>query len=345
MRIYSEVVLDMQTCAVIFARAGQWRGPVALCKNGGGSTTTNTYDPKYNAGILAIQQEQQDWARKFANLFEYGVTYDPNETTRGLFVDGKWVDEKDLTAEQGAGEQWIKNPEYKEGRWETKQVQVGRSEGMPIYEEQQVWVPGTDVPEKIINPNYKLEEKTWGEIYGYDPNAQVSEMQLMQRGIEAAAELLPLQTALARSQLEADQQLVPAQTQLSLAQIASEMGLVPKRGELEATQIADTLAGIGQRAPVREEFYKQALAGVDVNRRMQQAGADVEHAFAAGDKDFERGIFTSGLKLNPNDGAYIAALNQRNLAKTAGIAGARSGARTLAEQEMFARLKSAMGTE
>lgn len=400
MKVYHKIVMDMGTWEVLAEVAREYRGPVALAK--GGSTVTNSYDPKYNAGVLNLSQQEWAVAQKWANFAEFGVTYNPNESVRGAMVNGQWVNEADLPK--------VKNPDYRPPR------SGGNSDPYGLGA---IGVSSTGVktssggPEYIVDPSLTIETRTIGDINGYDPNAQVSEMQLIGQNLASQSELLPLQTSLAKSQIAADQQLIPRQTQLSLsqidselglvpqraalestqltterglvpkrgmlestmidsemglipqrhqlesrqistemglipqrgqlesAQIRSELGLIPQRGELESATIADTMTGMKERAPVRKEFYAQALSGVDVNRRMNEGQADVEHAFGLAQKDFERGIFASGARAGGD--AYTAALNEQAMAKAKGIAGARSQARTIAEGEMFKRLQSAVG--
>ncbi|WP_165069481.1 hypothetical protein [Desulfovibrio sp. ZJ200] len=70
MKICTMLKMDIATGEVIEAEACEWDGPVALCKGGGGSSTTNTVDYAYNARMAALSEEQQAWAREYFTLWQ-----------------------------------------------------------------------------------------------------------------------------------------------------------------------------------------------------------------------------------------------------------------------------------
>jgi hypothetical protein len=293
MRVFTRIVIRISDGRVLSRSGFDYGGPVAMCKGGSG-TTVDSVDEAYNAGMLELSQEEWGVAQEYANLFKYGVDYDPNEKVEGQWIDGEWFNADDLTPEQVGGEKFIKNPEY---------VPSGYVKDNPMSQPRYQEGSGPDVPEYILNPDYKLETAKLGDVKGYDPNAQVSEMQLILQNQAAEAELLPLQTGLAKS------------------------------------QIADTQAAIGEYAPVRKAFFGAALNGPNAEQRADQAQAGVEHAFANTEKDFQRGLFTAGVQ--PGSESMTRALNDRSIAKATGIAGARTQAKILAEDELFNKLKSA----
>lgn len=333
MRVYTKIVMRIDTGRIVSARGYDYAGSVALCKGGGGSTI-DSVDEAYNAGMLELSEQEWAVAQEYVNLFKYGVDYDPEATEQGLTIDGKWVPADQLTPEQTGGDKWIDNPDYVAPGWEL----MSDAERGDYWQETKGSPAGT--PQKILNPNFQLETRTLGEIKGYDPDAQVSEMELILQGQAAQSELLPLQTALARSQIEADQTLIPAQTEVSMAQLAAEKGLVPQRAALESASLADTQTALAERAPVRSAFYNAALNGPDATERADQAQAGIEHAFSTTAKDFERDLFTSGAHVQSSD--LTKAMNERSIAKAGGIAGARTQAKLLAEEELFNKLKTAM---
>ncbi len=238
-------------------------------KGGGGGSTTS-YDPVYNAGLLALQQEQQGWAGEFKNMYQYGVDYDPSQEVSGYYdLEGGWV--------EGA---------------------------VPM-----VTAPGKfgQMGAQIADPRYTQTNRTMGDINGYDADAQVSEMEYQQQVIQSNAGLLPLQT------------------------------------ELERAGIQDSLTGMRERAPVRQEFFKQALEGVDQNAAMERAGANVAHAHAGVEGQMRRGLLRAGG--NVNSGAYASAQRKGLLAKAKETAGARTTAYDNAGRESFSRLAGAMGVQ
>lgn len=68
-KIYTRIVLDMGTMAVLEEESYEYDGPVSECK-GGGSSTTNTVDYEYNARMATLSEEQQDWARDYFNFWK-----------------------------------------------------------------------------------------------------------------------------------------------------------------------------------------------------------------------------------------------------------------------------------
>lgn len=336
MRIYTQVVMEIATGAVVSASYHEYAGPVALCK--GTDTTINSTDPEYNAGMLEISRDEWGLAEKYANLFEFGVTYDPNESEYGDWVDGEWVTEENL--EGYSQEHYIENPDWTawKQRFDNAQRQALAEGDDPYFDEAEYRKNNPEPLEQILNRSL-LQERKKGDVYGYDPAAQVSEMDLILQRQAGEAELLPLQTELARTQMDADLALVPAQTNLSLAQIQAEQTLLPKRTGVEAAALDDQAAFIEARAPVRAAFFESALDAPDPNKRADEAQAGVEHAFGNTRQGFERALFTNGVGVGDAD--MTKALNERSIAKATGISAARTTARRTAEDEAFAKLTAA----
>lgn len=71
MRVYTRIVIDMASGAVLEAEGFDYDGPVALCKGGGGgSQTTNTQDIEYNARMATIAESQQGMAQEYFNFWK-----------------------------------------------------------------------------------------------------------------------------------------------------------------------------------------------------------------------------------------------------------------------------------
>jgi hypothetical protein len=145
--------------------------------------------------------------------------------------------------------------------------------------------------------------KTLGEIKGYDPSGTTSEMEYGQNLVEA------------------------------------NQALLGQRTEVEGAQLSDTLTAIGERAPVRSKFFDEALGGIDIGKRMDESQADVEHGFKLSGESARREAMSYGV-MDPNKIASMA--TGVNLEKAKAIAGARTSAKTTAEDEQFGRLRSAM---
>lgn len=76
MKIYRSITIDIDTGETVAEDSFDYDGPVDLCKSGG-STTTNTQDPKYNARMATISERQQKMAEEYFSFWKR--TYKPYE--------------------------------------------------------------------------------------------------------------------------------------------------------------------------------------------------------------------------------------------------------------------------
>ncbi|WP_321404020.1 hypothetical protein [Maridesulfovibrio sp.] len=138
-----------------------------------------------------------------------------------------------------------------------------------------------------------------------------SDYQPMEREqIAANRELIPLQTEVAKEQLKSSQELLPLQTETSKKQLG-----------------------------VRQQFMDQASKGVNVDRRVSQAEADVKHGYGMATSKAQRNFSRAGL--NQNSGRFAAMQNDLALSEAQSVAGAKTKARRDAEDENFKRLGTA----
>lgn len=294
--------------------------------SGGGGNQTTTVDPIYNQGLLEIAKEDQEFKKTFMNMFQYGVAYDPNEKVEGKYIDGKWVDKDKLTPEQIGPEQWTTNTDPNAYEW-----------GEPVYDEYgNVASQGKKIKsgyeEKILNPNYQgLETKTRGELQGYDPSSQTSEMKYLQNLVESNQKLLGLQEDVSKKELslagataEASQGLIPYQTEASKQQALLS-------GE-QAGAARKLLPGL---TALKESTLADINKGIDVNKRMDEAQAGVQHGFKLANEASRRDIASYGL--DPSSGRYASQNRGTALAEATGISGARTQAKNTAEEEAFKR--------
>lgn len=70
MKIYTKVVIDLETLSVIEEEGFEYDGEVAECKGGGGGSTVNSVDYKYNARMATLSEEQQKWAREYFKVWQ-----------------------------------------------------------------------------------------------------------------------------------------------------------------------------------------------------------------------------------------------------------------------------------
>ena len=208
----------------------------------------------------------------------------------------------------------------------------------------------------------RVSGRTLGEIMGYDPAKTVSEMQLMQKRIEAEYGLLPLYSDVEREglqyqrqkyQTEASMLGIRADTErmglgLQQRQIAAEESLLGQRTDTERSRLEaelamarDRMKTIGERSPVISKLYEEALSGVNAQARVDQARANVQHGFAAAADQTRRDLSRMGI--DPNSGRGAAAFRNVDLAKASALAGASTAAQTQAENEKFERLRAAVG--
>ncbi len=169
-----------------------------------------------------------------------------------------------------------------------------------------------------------------------------------QAQIASNKEMIPIETAYNKNELalktkqnDAASKLLPGQTALTGAQNESALKLLPGATELAGAMNADSLTALKEKAPVRNAFYKASADGVDVEGRVNKAGADAAHSFAGSQDAMSRGAARMGV--NPNSGRFASMTNTNALNRAKTISGARTKARTGAEQENYQRLTNAMG--
>ena len=176
MKIYNRIVMNITTGEILEEESYQYDGPVALCKGGGGGTTTSV-DYVYNDRMATISEKNQKYADEMYNMFKYGVTYNPESASGEKYKTGKMMDNPEW-------DDWNKkNEQYK------KYMRSGGGNGdwqSPGYGLPRVDSPGPE-PSKQIE---EMANRTNGEVEGYDPNTP-TEMSLMQDKIQAESDLLP----------------------------------------------------------------------------------------------------------------------------------------------------------
>ena len=328
MKIYTRIVIDIATGDMVSAESFDHTGPVAECKSGG-TSTTNTTDPVYNAGLLKISQDQQAMADKLFNQYMYGVEYNPEETVYGKTINGKWVGADELKTSQYSKDYYKENPQYA-----TYQAQLGFKTMTGMSEEEakaDLARNGVKEPEQFTMNENMFEQKTRGELEGYDPNAVTAEAEYYQNLINSNQSLLGTQTEAELANLG-----------LTIDQIGAQRSLIPSQTELAKLQTTDAISAITERAPIRSAYAKAVMEPIDSGRKMNEAQAGVQQTYDLTGKEFERKMFTAGG--NPGDPGYAEAINSRNLSMSKDIAAARTKAKQDAEDTQFSRLQGAMST-
>jgi len=130
--------------------------------------------------------------------------------------------------------------------------------------------------------------------------------------------------------LQANQGLIPQETALREQQLKSEIGLMPMRTEAMQAQLGGAPGAI-------EQFYQSA--DVDIGDKMNQAQADVTQQFGNAKGQFERSLGRMGV--TAGSGRSLGLQKDFALEQAKGVAGARTSARRLGEDDRYKRLGSA----
>lgn len=116
--------------------------------------------------------------------------------------------------------------------------------------------------------------------------------------------------------------------------------IIPLQTNLSKASIQDQIDTLGMMQPVKTNFFQQAAQGKDVGGAMAQAQADAAKGFEDAAAATSRAMGRMGV--NPASGRYAGVNAEQDLAKAAAVAGARTQARTEAQDENFRRLAMGM---
>ncbi len=133
------------------------------------------------------------------------------------------------------------------------------------------------------------------------------------------------------------------------AKIKANMELMPYEVATRKMEMETKRQGLGMRQeemqmakPVTEEYYKQALEGVDEGEAVQTARADVAQGLQETEGEMSRHM--SRLGVDPSSPAYMERMKAGGMEKAKVIGGAMTTARRGAERENFGRLAQATQT-
>ena len=206
----------------------------------------------------------------------------------------------------------VRNPEYdsyleRKAAWEADPAHKGTQKlvdtGFGNLET--VYENQVPFPEEAPPQTVYEEEMTMGEKMGYDDESIISEYELMQNMMAAQNELLPSETAFKLATYEEGEKLVR------------------------------------EKSNLMQDMYKQALAGVDVDKRVSESRAGVEHAFANAQSVTNRELGRMGI--DPSSGRGLAMSEGVGMEKAKAMAGSEAGVRREAEDENFKRIVTAAG--
>lgn len=130
------------------------------------------------------------------------------------------------------------------------------------------------------------------------------------------------------------------------AKIKANLELMPYEVETAKEEMATKRQGMGLMReemtavkPVMEEYYKQALEGVDVGEETTRARADVAQGLQEVEGEMERQMGRLGV--DPTSPAYQERMKTSGMEKAKAVGGAMSQARQYAERESFQRVAGA----
>jgi len=274
--------------------------------SGGGSGGSSS-DKKFNAGMLALSQEQQQWAGQLFNQYMHGVTYNPYEqgyvNEAGNFVA---ADQKVAAASKAAPT----TSSYGTGAEESQSVAGGKKGYGSWSQRYDNRASESAISDGKITTADGTTRKlvTRGEFEGFNPDDVTSQMEYEQNVIEANQELLPGQTRF-------DKEALKFQTE----QVGAARKLLP------------------QITGLKERLIKSADKGINVGRRVNQAGTAVKREFGRSGEATNRILSSQGLSTDPSNSQYRKILSNRELEKAKAVSGARSLARDTGEELNFRR--------
>jgi len=249
MKIYSRIVIDIESMAIIESDESEYDGPLVELK--GGATTTNTQDTTYNARLAEIAERQQAMADEMFEYYKGGTgQYETREVTPAT-----------------------------EGYWETRDItvgggQTGKGDSLPSHTEQQkVWVPG----------DAAVTEQYWVPDEG-----SVGYQQMEQEQVKSNLSLIPIQTDLAKAEAEAQLGLLPAQTELAKTQATYQTDALKAKSPILQSFYAESgkgpqteekmgmaTADVEQAFKSQEDERRRALQKYGIQASAMQYGKDL----------------------------------------------------------------------
>ncbi len=119
--------------------------------------------------------------------------------------------------------------------------------------------------------------------------------------------------------------------------------LLPSKQALNMALMDEAQRTVNARTPVTEKYYDKVMEGVDVNKKTNQAKADVAGAYKGAASKNVRDMGRYGI--NPNSARGKSAFDQTGANYARDQVGAISSARDGAEKENFSRLQGAVSLQ
>jgi hypothetical protein len=182
---------------------------------GGGGSSMNTVDKAYNARMASIAEEQQKWGREMYNFFKYGVPYNPNQK---VYTNA-------------AGERLSEADAYK---YETVTQRItntrpaGQLRGKDSIGAINLPISSMTTTKRTDDLKEGVSETTLGALKGYDPEENVSEMDLMQEFYKQAMDFADVDKRVQAA--ETDVMGARAKADQTTMQELAKMGISPTSG-------------------------------------------------------------------------------------------------------------------
>lgn len=140
----------------------------------------------------------------------------------------------------------------------------------------------------------------------------------------------------------AHRSIIPKQTGLDLARIRAQEADVSGRMPINEEIRQQQMRSLQRSEPVEQAFYDEAMQGINLEDRMNAAGADVQQAYDATKPQMQRDMSRMGM--SPDSGRFTDAMAKMSYSRAKDIAFARTNARRAGQTENLGRLGMAMGT-
>lgn len=292
-------------------------------KGGSTTTTTNNYDPVASGKMADIAERQQGMAEDQWQMYkDYFQNYEIEaaKANSELLPFMTAASQAELKRQQGTSEA---NATLQPSMTKASQAQL-------------------EADTAAANTNTALqplmEESSKAQL-AYNEAASRENTGLLPDMTKATRAQLGYNAAAAKE----NEALLPTMTEATRAQLGYNTAAANANTELLPGAVTLTKAQYEGLTPIAKRYYDETGKGIDVGRRMDEAGNEVVSAMKLGESMRRREASRYGI--DPGSTAFGNSVNKAALETARGVAGARTGARRLAEDENYNRLGVALGTK
>jgi hypothetical protein len=380
MKIYNEIVLDMESWDIISEDFFEYSGPVSYLGGGSGGGTVTTGDPAYNRRMASISEEELEMARAYFDYYQYGQgEYHTTHTEPSSIIlhnGKKWVQHGsdpqyyDATTGDPSGVFLDQsNNCFLDASGNTIATYTGN-----IYAAGESGTPmdsGAEITTTDGKSFGRVTAYAGGTTQEYVPEEGTVSFQDWETAqLQANMELLPGQTALSSEITAAARELLPAETSAALADLALQQGkaeaglealpwqkqlmILEAQYGIDATQLKKDALPWQKQLMMDEMYAKHSLLEgqaelIPEYYKQIAEGVNVEDEMAmsksqvrqeAAGAEGQMRREMGRMGVDPTSGRY-SSLRGAQLRETAAqVAGAGNKARRYAEDKQFERIKA-----